>query len=107
MNDFFENAEVIDSYSDAEAIEDGVIVDTGNWFLFCEGKIINRMTQTAIHKICERLNVTIQDGLCAKISELLETARSDDGDFYIDAPFKIWVMPNEANGLTLMLPSDY
>lgn len=103
----FDNAEIISIYSDSDAVTDGILVNTADWFLFFEGKPVNRLTQTAQEEICSYYGVTMNEGLCAKMGELIENCRVNDNHIFIDTPMTFWLMPNEVGGLTLLLPSDY
>lgn len=107
MTDFFSDAEIIYAYTDADALADGVVRDSSAWLLFHGKTIINRITETAIDKIRAHFKLNRENGICEKIGELIETVRADGEDLIIDYPFKLWLLPNETGGLTLMLPSDY
>ena len=109
FEDIFENAEIIHSYTDTEAIEDGTLFDSSGWFLQINGRIINRITSNALYKLEKFFEQTLENGLTAKINELLRhpAGDSDDEFIVINQPMRLWILPNETGGMTLMLPSDY
>ena len=94
--------EVISTYSDAQALEDGDLIDVGH----LTGDRRNRATAKIWHELTEQLSgkgiidVTRFRQAWAKLAALepIDGWRTD-GD--------TWLIPNEVGGLTLMYASDY
>lgn len=111
-NDFW--GEVISVYTDAEAQEDGVLIDVENLGVKFNERIINRVTVgvTLAIGLKEKQPATIKNNL-----EFIAVKSSFDGDgadawgvFEPDARFgneKFWLVPNEVEGYTLLLPDEY
>ncbi len=95
--------EVISSYTDREAVEDGVLVALAG-----PGRI-NRVTRAVFDHFTQSMGVGVTN-----ITPLLEAMRHmltvelDDGWRTADYRGKaLWLIPNEVGGLTLMFPEDY
>jgi hypothetical protein len=123
VNDLF--GEVIFAYTDADALNDGVLVDISSLGLAFESKPINRITGNLFWQMqpdyplseaqlaeqladCdddhEPINFDLE-GFARAISAKLEQAK---GHGYLrELPPHIWLVENEVNGWTLMTPSDY
>ena len=99
---------VIFAYTDKQAVEDGVLVDTSQLL----GHLgINRVTRA----VWDEFVVDMGKGLVQDVTKLLRIAekvksvKPDDGWYvYKDENIQIWCIPNETgNGLTLLFPEDY
>lgn len=109
-NDFWANAEILDTYTDADAIDDGVLVNTTAENVYFNGKIINRITANA-HFNAHLVTETDRD-----IQEIMQdisinARKSDNGcdvwGVYEKSDLVFWLVPNEIHGYTLMMPDDY
>ena len=101
------NEEIIFAYTDEQALEDGVLVDTSQ-ILGCLG--INRVTRAVWDAyVTDMGGGIVQDITRLKaIAEKVKSVKPDDGWYvYKIGDVTLWCIPNEANGLTLMLPEDY
>ncbi len=104
--------EPISTYTDAEAIEDGVIVDVSKLYLLFNGMPINRMTNS----VWADLEPFVQAGSAAFGGNLMRTLRSMmvtklrmawyQGDIW-HLPPRLWLIENEVGGWTVMYPEDY
>jgi hypothetical protein len=95
--------EVVSSYTDAEAVEDGFLValsGPGN---------LNRVTRAVFDHFAESMGPGITN-----IGPLMDAVRhmlsveSDNG--WRTGNFRgktLWLIPNEVGGFTLMFPEDY
>ena len=105
--------EIISTYTDADAMEDGVLIDVSNLRVRFNGKIISRVTTGAA--LVLQINdpdsavrlITLQH-----VAEHAEKDREEDawGIFQSDIRFggeNLWLIPNEMDGYTLLLPSEY
>ena len=123
VNDFF--GEVIFAYTDADALNDGVLVDITSLRLAFEGKPINRITGNLFWQ--EQPKYPLSEAQLAQ--ELAECSDDEEPiNFDLEAfgkaiaahlptaggsdhlrtlPGPIWLVENEVNGWTLMKPSDY
>ena len=114
--DFF--GEPISVYTDAEAIEDGVLVDIGARARFL-GLPVNRMTGHLFQdlKPFAEDDVALHgDDFSEALASILRTkcqlAKGDPGntgeigDIYTLPP-KLWLVRNEVGGWTAMYPEDY
>ena len=122
-NDFF--GDVIFAYTDEMALDDGVLVDIESLGLTFEGKPIKQITATLFWQ--ERLKYPLSD---EQLAEHLDNCGDDEepinfdleafgkaiaaqlpaaggSDYLRTLPGPIWIVENEVNGWTLMLPSDY
>ena len=132
MREYF--GEPISVYTDADAINDGVLVDITSLNLAFESKPINRMTGNlfwAKRPDCpmnERPDYPMNDEQLAELFKEGESSDDDPVNFDLKAfarelaealkqakgegrlrtiPPDMWLVENEVQGWTLMLPSDY
>lgn len=112
MSDYF--GDVISTYTDADAQADGVLINTSEYRVEVYGRPVNRVTASVWHKEIEpdsdpagvtRTNET-RERFTAVMAHLLATAK-EDRDWLILDGGRLWLIPNEVNGYTLMYPSDY
>ncbi len=104
-----EDFEVIDSYTDREAVEDGVLVPVSG-----EGGV-NRVTRAVFDRFTKPMGSSPMTGPVTDIGPLMEAIRAMvkvpvDEDGWRTGAYdgeKIWVVPNEIGGLTMMFPEDY
>lgn len=111
MSDFWENAQIISSYTDNDAVEDGWLKDISKHNVQFNSKVINRVTSPAF--VTANLN---EDSAKETLSMIAVNAKFDGNDeeawgiFQMKKMFggeKLWLVPNEVNCYTLMLPDDY
>jgi hypothetical protein len=111
MNNFWEDAQIISTYSDANAIDDGWLKDISHFNVIFNGKLINRVTSPTFMTV--NLN---EDSAKETLSLIAVNAKFDGhgedawGIFQMKNKFeseKFWLIPNEVGGYTLMLPDDY
>ena len=101
--------EVIFSYTDREAVEDGVLVAWDG-----PGKV-NRITRAVFDAFTTKLGSSPITGSATDVAELRRAVETmlalppDEGGWrtgtYQDR--ELWLVPNEIGGLTLMFPEDY
>ena len=107
FNEFF--GEVISVYTDADALEDGVLVDISELRVSFRGMPINRMTQ-ALWSDFEPF-FEGEDGK-VDLKALASTLRtkcsmaSNTGGIWTLPP-KLWLLENEVGGWTMLYPEDY
>ncbi|MFC1521871.1 hypothetical protein ACFL6Y_05635 [Elusimicrobiota bacterium] len=108
------DAEIISCYRDKEAVEDGILIDLEqHWHRTLlpqapNGLIVNRCTGAVFHAFTH----THEDGTldCERLwkAMLASMEREDEGWFKGNFEDRdLWLLPNEVNGVTLMLPEDY
>ena len=106
--------EPISIYTDSDAMEDGILSDVSGFGVKFNGSLINRMTAAAAFA----LDLKEKDTATAKNNlQFISDNCAFDGDgadawgiFQPDARLgneKLWLIPNEIGGITLMLPEDY
>ena len=95
--------DVIYAYTDQQAVEDGVLV----WFRGEGG--VNRITRAVFDYFTERLSDKYIDtsGLRKAINTMLKIEPDDGWRTGTYRGKKLWLVPNEVGGLTLMFPDDY
>jgi len=94
----------ISCYSDADAIEDGVLVDIAPLGVRFEGSPLTRATASAWAQQERSTPEATSEG----IRELLAGAQDAGGDlFIVPTTPPLWVAVNEGGGWTLMRPEDY
>jgi len=116
---------VIYAYGDSDALEDGMLIDIASLGLTFEGAPINRITAalfwqeqkkyplTEAQKIeqladCDDDQEPISFDLEAFGKAIVaQLANAGGSDRLRILPGPIWLVENEVNGWTLMLPSDY
>ncbi len=109
MRDYF--GDVISVYTDAQALEDGVLVDISSYRLAFREKLVNRMTRTVYRELlpfARLLNPYAFDDVNPKhmVATKLQFAGEGDGDI-VKVPPRYWLLENEVDGWTLMAPEDY
>jgi hypothetical protein len=96
-------AEIIHSYSDADALDDGVLV------ALPFGGLGARATAAVVADHAPKIGGVLQD--FTKIRALwdqLKAVAPDDGwHVAVIEGQTFWLIPNEVGGLTLMYPEDY
>ena len=106
MDDF---GELISSYSDQDAVADGVLVPIPG-----EGHV-NRVTRAVFDHFTQPMGSSQLTGLVTNVTPLMETIRAilkvpADSDGWRTLTYQdkeCWLIPNEIGGLTLMFPEDY
>lgn len=103
-----EPEDIIDSYTDAQAVEDGFLVEVGYM-------PVNRVTRTVFDRFTHQVESSPQLGMVTDtvplrrlIQKMLAVEADADGwrkGTYADK--ELWLVPNEVGGLTLMFPKDY
>ena len=110
--------EVISTYTDKEALDDGTLVDLGERVSF-RGLPVNRITRHLFDDLALRpeTEAPLFNGEVNRtVASILETkctwAQGDPentgevGDIYTIPP-KLWLVRNEVGGWTAMYPEDY
>lgn len=110
MSDEFE---IISSYTDEQAVEDGMIIPIGHLRISLDGKIIDRITTALWVELTNKVT-KLDDGslnqveLELAIMDLMDVADSKQDMFVMKTPYgPVWACLNERNRWTLMFPSDY
>ena len=104
--------EPIFTYTDSQALEDGVLVDISGLGLTLDGMPINRMTGTLYGELdpffkaeAPRFDGDEQAALASILRTKLSMRQKRD-DMYIVLP-GLWIMLNETGNWTFMKPEDY
>ena len=100
---------VIAEYTDKQALEDGVLVSVSG-----EGKV-NRVTRAVFDHFTTPMGSTSLTGEVADLARLQDAIRAllkieSDEDGWRTGSYegkKLWLVPNEVEGLTLLFPDDY
>jgi hypothetical protein len=100
---------VIVEYSDKQALEDGVLVSVPG-----EGKV-NRVTRAVFDYFTKPIGSSPVAGEVTDITPLQDAIRAllkiepDEGAWRTGTyeGKKLWLIPNEVGGLTLLFPDDY
>lgn len=104
-----DDPDVIIAYTDRQALDDGVLVAVPG-----EGGV-NRVTRAVFDHFVQPMGSSPVTGPVANIGSLMDAIRvmlkiaaDDDGWRTGDYRGKrLWLVPNEIGGLTLMFPDDY
>lgn len=111
FQEFF--GEPISIYTDADALEDGVLVDVSSLNVRFHNRLINRFTSNAWEAFRALLTKADEDEADeTDMNELKSTLQSKlqaayfKGDIW-HLPPGLWLIENEVNGWTLMFPEDY
>ena len=104
-----DDANVIYSYTDRQAVEDGVLVPVDG-----EGQV-NRVTRAVFDHFTESMGSSAHTGPVINITPLTRVIRKvlrelPDEDGWRKLTYQgkeLWLVPNEVRGLTLMFPDDY
>ena len=114
--------EVISTYTDQQAIDDGVLVAIGKenrvtravWnmlILRAEHTLDASLAPDAFKQRCDAYALHLSDGLVqahGKEARRVYEQNIGGGIFsLIQFGHKLWIIPNEQGGLTLMFPEDY
>jgi hypothetical protein len=99
---------IIASYTDAEALEDGVLVAM-------DALPVNRVTRAVFDHFSRPMGNLPLTGVVTDITPLrgviqaMLAAEADADGWRVGAHEgkELWVVPNEVSGLTLMFPEDY
>ena len=104
----------ISIYTDADAQEDGILIDVSGFGVKFNGRVINRVTVGADLAIGlqKKETATAKNNLqfIADNASFDGKGETAWGIFEPDARLgneKFWLIPNEVGGYTLMLPSEY
>ena len=100
--------EVISRYTDAQALEDGVLVAV-------DFAPVNRVTRMAFDYFARPMGTSPVTGPVIditpvrKVIEAMLAVEADEGGWRSGTyeGKDLWLIPNEVNGLTLMFPEDY
>jgi hypothetical protein len=103
-----ESENVIDSYTDAEALEDGFLVAM-------DALPVNRVTRAVFDHFTQPMGSSPQSGVVIDITPLrrviqaMLAVEADAGGWRVGAyeGKPLWLTPNEVGGLTLMFPEDW
>jgi hypothetical protein len=95
--------DVISVYTDADALEDGVLVDISALNVSFRGMPINRMTG---HLWSDFQEMEIDNEAIAEAIKTKCEAASCAGGIWTVPP-KLWLIENEVDGFTMMHPEDY
>ena len=103
-----EPEDIIDSYTDAQALEDGVLVA---W----DTLPVNRVTRAVFDHFTHPMGSSPITGVVIDITPLRKVVQTmlaveaDEDGWQVGAyeGKPLWLVPNEVNGLTLMFPEDY
>ena len=104
-----EDPNVIIEYTDRQALEDGVLVAVSG-----EGGV-NRVTRAVFDHFAKPMGSSTVTGPVIDITPLMEAIRAmvkipADGEGWRTGDYRdkrLWLVPNEVVGLTLMFPDDY
>ena len=104
-----EKPNVIFEYTDRQALEDGVLVALSG-----EGGV-NRVTRAVFDHFARPMGESPVTGPVIDIGPVMEAIRAmlqivPDGDGWRTGTYqtkKLWLVPNEVGGSTLMFPDDY
>jgi hypothetical protein len=99
---------VIASYTDAEAVEDGFLVAM-------DALPVNRVTRAVFDHFTQRMGSSPLTGVVIDITPLRRVIQTmlaveADTDGWRVGAYEgkdLWLVPNEVSGLTLMFPEDY
>ena len=113
---------VIDSYGDAQALADGVLVDVSPFKVEIKGVPVTRMTTTIFARMTEAVKQVEAESAQMKVPFVLAVAERNwmvsqikqaviKGDI-LQVPRTptsgaIWIMENEGGGFTFLSPHDY
>ena len=105
-DDFF--GEPIYTYTDQQAIEDGVLVAIAG-----PGRV-NRVTRAVFDYFTQPMGSSAVTGPVTNITPLMDAIRAvlqaelkDDWRIATHQNKTLWLVPNEVGGHTLMFPEDY
>ena len=102
-DDFWNDADIIDVYTDEQAVEDGVLIPV-------QFGSINRVTRTVLHEFAQK------DKSLERFNEFVEAAMKefesqrnerDDWFYSIEIEGRKYFIADNGSGFTLMKPEDY
>lgn len=113
--------EPIYSYTDENALDDGVLVDISALKVRFRGLQVNRMTRTLWeefqpflidHKDSEKLLGIKMPSKMEQLASILRTKlklakNTGDDDYLFILPINIWLVKNEVAGYSVIKPEDY
>ena len=106
--------EPISVYTDSDGIEDGILIDISELKVLFNGRIINRVACEAA--ILLKVKETEAEDLRETLQFIAVNCTFDGEGFDAWGIFqnqfsfggeKLWLVSNEVDGYTLMLPSEY
>lgn len=100
---------VVFSYTDAEAVADGVLVRWNG------PEKVNRITRSVFDHFTAAIGSSLLTGPVTDVTRLARAVETvvkhdpDEGGWRTGTVEgrKLWLVPNEVGGLTLMFPEDY
>ena len=98
---------IISTYTDEQAVEDGVLVDIGANVRF-QGLPVNRMTRHLFDdlKPFVEAEAPLFDGTKCQLAQGSPDNTGEVGDIWRIPP-NLWLVRNEVGGWTAMHPDDY
>ena len=100
-----EQWEVVSSYPDQTAVDDGVLVVVSG-----EGRV-NRVTRAVFDKYTDELGGGVVRDCTMLLGDIIPhmVALPKDREWRVGEweKEKLWLLPNEVDGYTLMFPADY
>ena len=115
----FDKSDVVFTYTDAQALEDGVLVDISSYGLGYGGKNVNRVTSNLMRCLVPSFfGDDVVEEFVAKLAKMHVTmivsrAQPTEDDWLLTSHasiphrHKVWLVQNEVGGYTVMLPEDY
>jgi hypothetical protein len=105
IDDFWEDAEVVFKYTDADAVEDGVLMPVSFG-------AINLVTNGIVHKFSGQGYFEIEkfNSFMTETTRLLSEQQKEKADWFYSVVIeesKYFIARNGSNGFTLMLPEEY
>ena len=101
--DFWDNAEIIDAYTDEQAVEDGVLIPV-------KFGSINRITRTVLHEFAQK-NRSLEkfNEFVDELIKKFESQRNERDDWFysIEIEGSNYFVVENGSGFTLMKPGDY
>ncbi|HEX8565425.1 MAG TPA: hypothetical protein VF648_07110 [Pyrinomonadaceae bacterium] len=114
LDNFWKDAEIISVYTDEDAQEDGYLTDVSNHSVKFNGKTINRLTCGAIEALkfenlteAEQKQTLEQIVLLSRFDGSGEDAWGICENEKVAGGIKLWLIPNEINGYSALLPDEY
>lgn len=114
----FSSDDIIYEYRDEQAVEDGILIPVSHLGILFDEKPLNRLTRSVFHILFEALPKEIDPHTREKaidntvlgeaLEEALLTMVVYNGIIQGSVTgIKAWLIENELDGWTLMLPEDY
>jgi hypothetical protein len=92
----------IDVYTDAQALADGVLVDTASLGITFRRRVVNRATHAVLDLL---MGDKDECDLAGFLADALPSAKLEGGVWQV--PPGLWLEENEVGGWTLMRPEDH